>query len=67
MEFKLWYIYAFNALTFVGWTIFQLAKGPTPWALVMDICLAILWTTLLVREKKRQDQIDAKTKERALR
>lgn len=64
---KLWHLYAFNALTFVGWTVYQLVHGPQPVSLVLDICLAILWSTLLVREKKRDDKIEARIKKRALR
>lgn len=67
MEFKRWYIYAFNSATFIGWTVFQLVKGPTPWALVMDIVLAMFWTFMLVREKKRDNLIESRLRERALR
>lgn len=67
MQLKMWHAYAFNSVTFIGWSVYQLAQGPVAWALAFDVLMAVFWTVLLVREKKRDDIIESRLRERALR
>lgn len=67
MRLKLWHAYAFNSVTFVGWTAYQLVTGPILWALAFNVLMAVFWMVLLVREKKRDYLIESRLRERALR